>query len=499
MNIQKSIWKNTILACWSIIMFISFISTTKGQSNINNNIPKKIHLINILDYLSSSSTEQEGYAMRQASRYLGASFEAKLNKLSNDLPQTEVVTYNIFDNVDLEAEEASHNYYTDIEKNKFSKANLIKELQNISCKGDIVMVVYNGHGFSTSAKEGKRDNNGTTVDYPNLVLNYSPPRKDNHFVPYEDILCVLQEKQPAMIISLISTCQIEFDPIVEERIAINYEAYNQEFLTHFDRASVQEIYRNNEEAIQEARVNDLFNLSSNSHYNFLQQDQVLSVELLSCSKGEYTWVDTEGGHFLTSFIDVFSEGLKSSSSVTWEQIAANTQHKTEKRINAYNIYESTKGGDFEKHEQTPQCQVLVKDINCQNIPRSLPLPTIKEGITSTPAVIAPSFFEYEAHIQGRRKTPYWLAKRFVKLGESYRVAGSIEQAIRTLETAIPVLKANKNTYELATAYEKLGLAYQNKQDKNNALLYLNKAKKLFDIMKVEGSMDVINSLIEQVK
>lgn len=474
-----------------LFAFVSFVPISSAQ----NSAPKKIHLINMLDYYSDYSN-QEGYAMRLASANLKAYFESKLTKLSYDIPNVQIEIHNIFD----EPSPKAHDPYTEIEKNRFSKNHLVETLQALSCEEDMVVVVYNGHGFTTSNKPAILDANGGNMTYPNLVFHYSRPSNESHYIPYEDILCVLQQKKPAMIVSVISACQINVPEIVETQIAANYDAYTKEFLTNFDQAGVQADYLlYEEEAAKETRTKELFDLNTNTAYNSLQANQVLSIELLSCSKGEFTWVDAEGGHFMTSFIDSFGEALESPTPTSWEIIAANTQFKTEHRINAYNIYESTKGGQFEKHEQSPQCKVYVRDANdCSKAPISRPLPLVNNDL-NIPTASNQTFFEYEAQINGKRKTPLWLARRFVKLGESYRVAGSPDQAIKILDTAIPVLKANKDTYRLATAYERLGLSYRDKKNKNKALQYLKEAKVLYHQMKVAGSMDVIDGLIEQLR
>ena len=109
--------------------------------------------------------------------------------------------------------------------------------------------------------------------------------------------------------------------------------------------------------------------------------------------------------------------------------------------------------------------MYVKSGDCSAPPQSLPLPQIEgyAGTTrgySTPIPSSESYFVYEDYIHQGKRPPYSLAKRFVKLSESYRIAGRADLAVKTLKSAIPVLRAHGDRYKLGTAYERLGLAYR---------------------------------------
>ena len=72
----------------------------------------------------------------------------------------------------------------------------------MKCEGDVVMVIYNGHGFNDSNTKTYYDASGEGITYPNLILNYERPTKKEHFINYRDVLCQIEAKKPAMVFLL---------------------------------------------------------------------------------------------------------------------------------------------------------------------------------------------------------------------------------------------------------------------------------------------------------
>ena len=116
------------------------------------------------------------------------------------------------------------------------------------------------------------------------------------------------------------------------RLLNNY-ASTPEYVSGFERASFGNLRQFNAFEVRDLRSSSLFNPHQNPAYQpYLSNNQLLSVELLSCSKGQFTWVDAEGGHFLTSFMDALEEALKSTEEASWEKIAATTVFKMKNRV-----------------------------------------------------------------------------------------------------------------------------------------------------------------------
>lgn len=496
----------TLLACCSLF------STTTMHSQ--NNQPVTIHVINILDYISDYS-DQNGYAIRYASDEIKSYVQSKMAKVANKVNAGQLKVYDIFDKKGM----FNHNPYRNPEKNKFSKVYLLEEVEKMDCEGDVVVVVYNGHGFTNSQSKTFMGNNGRGITYPNLVLHYDPPTSAKHYLAYDELLCKIQKKKPAMVLSIVSACQEKISNQVEGMMAFNTSNPNsstvdslrdenfgttQEYAFGFERASANAELVTNPFQVNEERTMELFNPYYKDDYRqAVENDKVISIELLSCSKGEFTWVDAEGGHFLTSFMDALDQALDSPIETSWEYVASNTYEITRRRVSAYNLYASTKGGRFDEHVQSPQTKVFFRTEDCNETPIARPLPRIPNTLATNTfqglTISNTEYFKYQKYLNGKQRPPIWLAVRFVKLGESYRTGGRPDYAVETLSAALPVLRANDHWYQLATAYERLGLAYRDQGNFVEARANYLEAQKLFKQLKVEGSLSVIQELIDQLK
>ena len=103
--------------------------------------------------------------------------------------------------------------------------------------------------------------------------------------------------------------------------------------------------------------------------------------------------------------------------------------------------------------------------------------------------------------------PYFLyaqsdiGMRYLKLGNSHRVAKNFNSAKKYLELGINIAKQDNNKYWEAAGYELLAYYYCDIDDKNSALGYLNKAKAIYGKVTkapVDGSHKVIDDVLDYI-
>lgn len=462
-----------------------------GQSG---KVPR-IHLISIVDRWSERSDNYDkDYLLRRASELMHAEMSAKLNAISKEIkvmkglaPSEEIfIEHRVFDD----------GYTTNPDSNKFSWQRLDNILNEIDCKGDIVFVLYNGHGFSFS--DPIVDNRGNEMSYPDLILNYEglDPLNPYSSMPYVDILCRLQRKQPSLIVSLVNACQNEVAPNLQKALTQTYETYQTKQYTTAGGNKGEP----NKLEIREKNIRNLF-LLEHSKYNQYKNNpnEILSAEFISCSKGEFTWIGDEGGHLYKNFSDVFDRLLEGQDSLTWEEIAKEVDSDTRDEIQDWNEKED------EIHLQNPQCRVFVKYLSCFSTPTPLNTPSRKPIYSGGTTGSNTNLIEYKDYLKGTKIPPFWLARNFVKLGSSYRIAGGIDESLKILNVARPVVEKqvskkhrNNDKYLLASLYENTGLAHADNGDPSQAIEYLEKAKELYIETEAAGSVSVIDHLLEKL-
>lgn len=106
------------------------------------------------------------------------------------------------------------------------------------------------------------------------------------------------------------------------------------------------------------------------------------------------------------------------------------------------------------------------------------------GVSAAPATAQPARTTLEA-------------VHFIKLANSFRALGRSSQAINLLLRALPVVK-RKSLYWEAVAYELLGLAHNEQDDRLAAIRYLQLAQARYRRLKYEGSIWVLGEMLREI-
>ncbi len=94
-----------------------------------------------------------------------------------------------------------------------------------------------------------------------------------------------------------------------------------------------------------------------------------------------------------------------------------------------------------------------------------------------------------------------IGMRYLKLGNSHRVAKNFNSAKKYLDLGIKIAKQENNKYWEAAGYELLAYYYCDIDDKNSALEYLNQAKAIYGKVTkapVDGSHKAIDDVIDYI-
>ena len=92
-----------------------------------------------------------------------------------------------------------------------------------------------------------------------------------------------------------------------------------------------------------------------------------------------------------------------------------------------------------------------------------------------------------------------LGSRYIKLGNTYRIAKDFELADKYLQKGLSILNKGGNSYWRAVGYENYGYFLLDQGNTADALNYFTKAKELYDkvIKQKEGSNEAIDIIIKQ--
>ncbi len=475
-----------------------FIAMVFGAINLyaQKRQPSTIHIIEILDFNTAYRTSENeahdaGYIMKNASNSIKNAIVPFLGDMADNLHLKikEHVVHDAPGSFDYD-----HPENNDVNKLKYTPLFLNKVLSDLECKNDIVVILYSGHGFSFA------ENKESRVSYPNLILNYK-----NSFSPYysfRDILNKVYSKSPLMVLSIVSACQTEPNKTLaklikkenSEQMARNTFVYNFSGGT----AGLDNPKQNRSlTSVETDRARELFFLPNYSDIN----DNILSVELISSSHGELTYINHRGGHFVRAFKFAISSLIKcnNNKAVNWQDIASLTDTKTKEYVNDAN----KDLPDNDKQKQTPQCFVFIKNKKGDVIKKyEKPLTVVNcEGNTNvntpTPNDNPAVFSDYYAPYN--RTPSYNFAIHLTKLANTYRESGQPDYAIEALSAALPVLKSNNNKYFEATAYENKAWAYLDKGDKQKAIDNFKIAMQKFDVIGCCGSAITIRAKLIQLK
>ena len=89
------------------------------------------------------------------------------------------------------------------------------------------------------------------------------------------------------------------------------------------------------------------------------------------------------------------------------------------------------------------------------------------------------------------------AIHFIKLANSFRALERSPQAINLLMRALPAVESN-DVYWAAVAYELLGLAHNEQENRLDAIRYLQQARSRYRKLRYEGSVWVVGELIREI-
>jgi tetratricopeptide (TPR) repeat protein len=412
---------------------------------INSYAQEKVHLINVI------ATDDPDYTISNGAL-----------RIKNDI-QTQFKN-NLIDKLGYEVIEY------DVTGKNFNEDKLKHEISNLECQGDIVIFLYAGHGF-------RYDNE--VDELPHLKLNY----EENEFtfgMSTRTIINGLKAKKPSTLITIINSCNN-----VPSKYDLN------EGLTPSTQGGYNYISgAGSSDDINGARLEELFNSN-------LQDKGMNMVTLISCSKNQQSWFNVNGGFFHEVFMTEFNNAVKSEKQISWNDIATETQKKTAFAIGRWNENHKDEG------LQIAQCPSYIIEDNNGKIIYSKTCENNDAIGGNTADISEPTsistLYEYQEYINGTKKPPFWLARNFVKLGDSYINAGGNDEAIRILSAAEPVIKSKPNEkYLLASLYENMGLAYLQKQDYEVAKSYLLQARSLYEQTEAKASVSVIDALLKKI-
>ncbi|MFN0203625.1 MAG: tetratricopeptide repeat protein [Bacteroidia bacterium] len=459
----------------------------------------KVHIFELLDY-QTPDNEDDGYRMRATSKLLLQSVEPVLLDLQSKM-EIEVIPHKLYD------EELN-------ETKRYCIDTLTEHIKKMDCENQVVIVLYSGHGFTfeDGAKGG--------VNYPNLMLNYD--HSPSPYISFQDVLVAIQKKKPKMILSVVSACQEQVNKnsaviVKEENKLHSFKWYKELGAYTTAGAGIGGL----DPEIQ--RGKELFQLVN--YQKDLFGDRMLSIELMSCSKGELTYINNKGGHFMRAFHKVFSEKMEcrnTNRQINWEEIARDVEIGTKELVDAHNA--SATEGD--KHTQTPQCRVFIKTSNDILPLRELTKPVGKtscETVVTVPSIPVPApsssvlpptipvptsvviveedremFYEYNKVKQRSTKITHEFAKRLTKLANTYREARCFDCAIDALNVASEALNKYGDKYYEATAYENMALVYLDRGNTATAQYYFEKAFDLFRAVNACGSATTIYKRLVQM-
>lgn len=89
------------------------------------------------------------------------------------------------------------------------------------------------------------------------------------------------------------------------------------------------------------------------------------------------------------------------------------------------------------------------------------------------------------------------AIHFIKLANSFRALERSPQAINLLVRALPAVESN-DVYWASVAYELLGLAHNEQENRLDAIRYLQQARSRYRKLRYEGSVWVVGELIREI-
>lgn len=454
--------KKSINLSLKIVIFL--LSITLFNSKVFAQDDIKIHLIQILDYRPSDSQDGDYWMAKNAGRTLSRMKEEILNFAGKFSISDSKITELVFSN---------QGFSPGFEKNK-----ILSEIQKLQLsKNDIVFLVYFGHGF----EDGKLGSK-----YPNLILDAPEGVKVDieqqmrmYSVNAGFLIDKIIEKRPGVVLSLITACN---DNISVNNDDLAYIPKSQEMKKDF------------------AASGSLGGILKERYLDLLgsRENETKSIEFISSIPGQKSYFneDTYGGFFFQAFQEVFAKYIREKNSVSWSSIAIETYKKTVNSVFISNSKLQQPIGlirYFSNNSQKPYKEEnLTKEIAKTHKPEQITKP-----ISDNPIISETNGYSGDIN---PIVVSYDLAVRFAKLGNSYRAAGNRVGAEKVLISSIASLESKApNSFELATAYENMGLLQKDNNNTQQAREYLNKALAIYQSLNAKGSEQAIQSILNNLK
>jgi hypothetical protein len=369
----------------SIFLLIFLSLTTLGVAQ------KRIHVLEILDTDMVSSDATHPAELRNGAENTRFQIKIEAEFLMKYLKLTESdVKYYEVSGKDKDG------------KDNFTKAGVATAINSLvsNCHpGDYVLIANYTHGL-------RSDRNNTDAPQISLGPNYA-----HEYYYFDDILVEIEKAKPAFILSLVTACQKNI-----RDLAITDNPLRVPVQPRVNRERVAPNENREESAYQYQRLfeNPIF-----------QNYSTVSVELYSCSKNAFSYVDSHGGTFAHEFFKIFKQKLSlgGRAEISWKNIAFAV--KT-------NVVQLTTNNEDGK--QTPVGIIRYIGGDGQIKKEYLDESVRKEVI---PLENQDIYIEYT----NLKKNPsFRLAIRFVVLAISYMEEAYPELSLKTLDIAIPALE-----------------------------------------------------------
>ncbi|MCP4438318.1 MAG: hypothetical protein GY810_05175 [Aureispira sp.] len=249
-----------------VVIALLCLQTSEAQYETRH-----LHVLRIMDSLNYSPI------IRQASVSISRRVDQEVDALMHNLGILTVHNYHI----------TGYNFTPEY------LAEVVEE-DMMYCEGDIVMIVYVGHGFQSIEN---------TTQYPQFYMGGSTKNS----VYYTDLLMDIIDKKPSVVLSIVNACN---DEIGEYTYAPKTPTRNQ-YVVH-----AAPKYNNR----RSARYRELFKPQSSY--------MATVIEFFSSKEGQATYVMPDGGIFFNEAIDALQLYLSSAYAVVWSDIFTTVSKKT---------------------------------------------------------------------------------------------------------------------------------------------------------------------------
>lgn len=155
-------------------------------------------------------------------------------------------------------------------------------LSTFSCKGDVVLFYYNGHG-GRSHKDSSR--------FPRMCLasHYA-----DQWIKVSDVISNIKAKEPRLQILIADCCN-----------------------SYYDRGVREESYQANLKLDEQILQNLFLNYTG-------------AVCITAASPGEYGWCTNRGSYLTINFSEILSDANRRGNATTWESVFKDTSDKVYK-------------------------------------------------------------------------------------------------------------------------------------------------------------------------